>query len=110
MSRAGRSRGWRLARGRTGRMFRAMSDPCATDLMADLVAEVRLTSQQRIEGHVFDPNRLDARFVVELYVDGQPAAIARAEVYDDQLRERGVGDGCYRFAFAIGHLSVESGS
>ena len=43
-------------------------------------------------------------------MDGQPAAIARAEVYDDRLRERGVGDGCYRFAFAIGHLSAELGS
>jgi O-antigen biosynthesis protein len=102
-----------MAPRRTGRLFQAMTYPMllrAEESTADLVTEVRLTSPQRIEGHVFDPNRLDARFVVELYVDGQPAALTRAELYDDRLREQGVGDGCYRYAFAVGHLTVDSAS
>ena len=78
--------------------------------MPDLVADVRLTSPARVEGYVFDPSRLDARFVVELYVDGQPAALARAELYSDLLWEWGVGDGCYRYAFAPDNLIVESAS
>ena len=82
----------------------------AKDSISDLVTDVRLTSPAQVEGHVFDPNSLDTRFVVELYVDGQPAALARAELYDDRLREGGVGDGCYRYAFAIDHLVVESAS
>ena len=31
----------------------------ANDSMEDLATEVSLTSAQRIEGYVFDPNRLD---------------------------------------------------
>ena len=88
-----------MALRRIGRLFQAMTYPMLPpikEMTADLVTEVRLTSAQRIEGYVFDPNRLDARFVVELYVDGQPTALSRAELYDDRLRERGVGDGCYR--------------
>ena len=84
--------------------------PRTRDSRPDLVTDVRLTSPSRVEGHVFDPSRLEARFVVELYVDGQPAALARAELYDDRLREWGVGDGCYRYAFAVDHLIVESAS
>ena len=82
----------------------------AKDSIPDLVTDVRLTSPAQIQGHVFDPNKLDTRFVVELYVDGQPAALARAELYDDRLRDWGVGDGCYRYAFAVSHLISEGGS
>ena len=81
--------------------------PRAEESTAVLVTEVKLASPRRIEGHVFDPNRLDARFVVELYADGQPAGLMRADLYDHLLRERGVGDGCYRYAFAVGDQSLE---
>ena len=102
-----------MALRRIGRLFQAMNVPMlprAVESITDLVTEVRLTSPERIEGYVFDPNRLDARFVVELYVDGQSAAIRRADLYDDRLQRQGVGDGCYRYAFTVDHLTVESTS
>ncbi len=90
--------------------MRRLAPLCGTQTSSNLITEVRLTSHERIVGYAFDPDRLDARFVVELLIDGQPAALARADLYDARLRARGVGDGCYRFAFAISNLTVESSS
>src|SRR5271166_879415 len=102
-----------MAAGRPRRRVLEMTRPaplCATQTTLNLVSEVRLTSHERIEGYTFDPNRLDARFVVELLIDGQPAALARADLYDVRLRACGVGDGCYRFAFAISNPMAEPSS
>ena len=67
----------------------------------DLVAEVRRAAHDRIEGFVYDANDLDARFVVELYLDGQPCAVARASAFDAALLRAGLADGCYRFSFHV---------
>jgi GT2 family glycosyltransferase len=74
----------------------------------NFVCEVILTSSRRIEGYVYDPANLDARFVVEFFLDGQPSALMRAQLYDDRLREEGVGDGCYRFSFAVEPEGLDS--
>ena len=57
---------------------------------------------------MYDPEDLDQRFVVELLLDGHPAALTRAQLHDARLREKGVGDGCYRFAFAVDPDSLGS--
>jgi O-antigen biosynthesis protein len=51
-------------------------------------------------GYVLDPQELRKRFVVEILLDGVPIKLLRAEQYDSQLRNRGLGDGCYAFEFA----------
>lgn len=76
--------------------------PSRADIVeCDLVAEVRQVAPDRIDGFVYDARDLDARFVVELYLDGQPCAVARANVFDAGLLHRGVADGCYRFSFHV---------
>jgi GT2 family glycosyltransferase len=60
-----------------------------------------LISERHVGGYVLDPANLEARFVVELLVDGYPAGIARANLFDDELRADGFGDGCYGFVFGL---------
>ena len=67
----------------------------------ELVSEVALQPSAQIDGFVYDPDNLDDRFVVELMLDGRPAGLMRAQLHDGRLQEKGVGDGCYRFAFAV---------
>jgi O-antigen biosynthesis protein len=67
----------------------------------DLKSEVSLISERQVAGFVLDPEDLDSRFVVELLLDGYPASIARASLYDHNLCEMGFGDGCYRFLFTL---------
>ncbi len=54
-----------------------------------------------VEGFVFDPQDLNARFVVELVLDGVPGGLTRAELFSDNLLREGFGDGCYRFQFSL---------
>ena len=60
-----------------------------------------MISDRAVAGFVLDPDDLEARFVVELWLDGSPAAIARAHLHDSSLAAEGVGDGCYGFGFAL---------
>ena len=76
----------------------------------DLVAEVRRAAHDRIEGFVYDANDLDARFVVELYLDGQPCAVARASAFDAALLRAGLADGCYRFSFHVESERLRGGA
>ena len=39
--------------------------------------------------------------MVELWLDGTPTRLARANLYDPELAARGRGDGCYRFVFSL---------
>lgn len=66
-----------------------------------LEAKVKRISERQIGGYVLDPVDLDARFVVELLLDGFPARIARATLADPDLVVAGYGDGCYRFVFSL---------
>ena len=49
-----------------------------------------------------------AAFVVELWLDGYPARIARANLFDPALPAEGRGDGCYRFVFALDPETAQS--
>ena len=67
----------------------------------------------QVVGHVFDEKDLEKRFVVEMLIDGFPAALARAERFDADLARDGFGDGCYRFGFfvdAAAPMSLRSAS
>lgn len=52
-------------------------------------------------GHVFDPTRLEQKFVVELLVDGVIAGAAVAHDAVEALVDQDIGDGCYGFSFAL---------
>jgi GT2 family glycosyltransferase len=52
-------------------------------------------------GHVIDECDLTQRFVVELFVDGLPYKLARADTYIHELSVAAVGDGCYGFTFSL---------
>jgi GT2 family glycosyltransferase len=66
-----------------------------------LTSRTSLISERHIGGFVFDPETPGVHFVVELFLDGYPARIARANLYDDELRARGFGDGRHAFAFGL---------
>lgn len=53
-------------------------------------------------GYAFSPSEPDRKLVVELLVDGVPAAVALADLYHPLLAEAGIGDGCHGFRFALG--------
>lgn len=76
--------------------------------VGSLRSKAALVSERQISGFVLDPADLDVRFVVELLLDGYSTQIARANLYDDELRARGFGDGCYRFLFAIDAAIAQS--
>jgi hypothetical protein len=62
----------------------------------------------QVVGHVFDEADLEKRFVVELLIDGLPAALARAERFDADLARDGFGDGCYGFGFFVDAAALSS--
>jgi GT2 family glycosyltransferase len=68
---------------------------------APLQTKAVLISEREIAGHVFDPEAPETRFVVELWLDGYPAGLARANLFDPELGAAARGDGCYRFVFAL---------
>ena len=66
-----------------------------------LKAEVFLSCDDCIVGYVLDASDLQKRFVVELWLDGYPAGLSKAQHYDHALVQSGFGDGCYGFVFAL---------
>ena len=61
-------------------------------------------------GYACDPRSPQTRFIVELYIDGEPVGVARADVLEPSLAQAGHGDGCYGFVFVIPSALVgESG-
>ncbi len=60
-----------------------------------------MISDRAIGGYALDPDEPETRFVVELWLDGSPAAISRAHIYEARLAAEGAGDGCYGFRFAL---------
>ena len=63
-----------------------------------LHGEVAL-GERGFSGHVFDPEDLQQRFVVELLIDGLPVALTRADAFAPELSH--VGDGDYGFGFGL---------
>jgi hypothetical protein len=62
-----------------------------------------------IVGHVVDLKELETRFVVELWLDGWPVRLTRANLFDEALFDEGVGDGCYRFRFVLDAAMARTG-
>ena len=52
----------------------------------------------------------DERVVVEVLCDGYSVALATAEVFDSELRDRGMGDGCHAFVVPLPARSVATGA
>ena len=77
------------------RRFRSTvrSDPCT--------ARRELEGRFEIRGFVVDPGDLARRFAVELRLDGATVGVARADLFEPALCNRGYADGCYGFAFAL---------
>lgn len=67
----------------------------------DLVCALALVAPRELSGFVADPQTPGRRFVVELRLDGEPAGLARAELFEPELAAEGIGDGCYGFAFTL---------
>jgi GT2 family glycosyltransferase len=59
------------------------------------------TGEGQVAGYVLDPAAPERRFVVELLLDGYPAALGRADCYDPDLAREGFGDGCYGFVLSV---------
>jgi len=66
--------------------------------------------QYLFAGYVVDENDLNRRFVVELFVDGQPVKVVRADAYTSELAIESIGDACYGFAFSLHEQAVDHGS
>lgn len=64
-------------------------------------AEWAQTGASTFSGYALDREDLSRRLVIELLVDGFPAAITRADLYHDRLAALGVADGCFGFRFAL---------
>ena len=69
---------------------------------------LEIISETQVGGHVLDPADLEQRLVVELLIDGYPAAIARADLYDPELARAGLGDGCHGFVFSIDPAALQT--
>jgi len=67
----------------------------------EIQSRLRRAGARLIAGHVYAPADLDSRFVVELFLDGFPVDLARATLCEAELRDLGVGDGCYGFRFVL---------
>jgi hypothetical protein len=78
------------------------------DRRVALRARAFVSAEGAISGHVLDPDALERRFVVELLLDGFPAALARADFFDADLAREGLGDGCYGFAFVLDPAVAQS--
>jgi GT2 family glycosyltransferase len=62
----------------------------------------------QVAGHVLDPEAPDRRFVVELLLDGYPAALGRADHFDPDLAREGFGDGCYGFVLSVAPPALQT--
>ena len=71
--------------------------------MTDLpyVGEIRALHGEIVVGWAFRPERPDERVVVEILCDGYPVTLATADMFEADLRDRGIGDGCHAFVAAL---------
>jgi GT2 family glycosyltransferase len=75
---------------------------------AVLRAQAVMISDSQVAGFVCDPSDPGRRFVVELFLDGFPAGVSRAELFDRELAREGVGDGCHGFAFTLPPFAMQT--
>ncbi len=74
----------------------------------ELKTSVVLTHAYEIMGYVFDPAAPERSFVVELWLDGVPVRLERADLPDPDLAAQGVGDGRRRFVIALDAATLAS--
>ncbi|MBB4198331.1 hypothetical protein CCR94_22745 [Rhodoblastus sphagnicola] len=72
-----------------------------SDVTQTIKAALILLSDDRVGGYAFDAGIPHRRLAVDLLVDGRPAGLARADLYDSGLAREQQGDGCHGFAFAL---------
>lgn len=65
-------------------------------------ADFHPTDTGSFAGYAFEPSEPGRRLVVEVLVDGVPAAVGLADLYHPLLAEAGIGDGCHGFRFTLG--------
>jgi hypothetical protein len=65
------------------------------------VGEIRALHGEIVVGWAFRPERPDERVVVEILCDGYPVTLATADMFEADLRDRGIGDGCHAFVAAL---------
>ncbi len=75
---------------------------------AGLRAQAVMISDSQVAGFVCDPSDPGRRFVVELFLDGFPAGVSRAELFDRELAREGVGGGCHGFVFTLPPSAMET--
>jgi O-antigen biosynthesis protein len=67
-------------------------------------------NDQTFGGYVVDPDDLQRRFIVEMFLDGLPLRLARADAYANELAIEGLGDACYGFVFNLSQRVIDSGT
>jgi O-antigen biosynthesis protein len=67
-------------------------------------------NDQTFGGYVVDPDDLQRRFVVEMFLDGLPLRLARADAYANELAIEGLGDACYGFVFNLSQRVIDNGT
>ena len=75
---------------------------------ASLETSAALTREREIVGIVFDPAAPEREFVVELWLDGVPVRLERANLPDPELAARGVAESRRRYVFALDAETCES--
>jgi len=75
----------------------------------DIELKLERRGRASFGGHAFDRGRPERRLTVEALVDGLPLTTVRADLYEENLAARGVGDGCYGYVFALPVSLLESG-
>jgi GT2 family glycosyltransferase len=66
------------------------------------------TGREIVTGYIVDRTDLSRRLAVEILVDGLQIDIALADQFSGELRELGIGDACYGFAFVLRPALVDA--
>src|SRR6516225_5503566 len=68
------------------------------------------TGERRFSGFVFDASNPAKKFVVEIFVDGYPIRVVRADNYVHELLQQQIGDGHYGFSCVLDQSVVRDNS
>ena len=75
--------------------------PTPVVVRAALKTSASLTRDHEVMGFVYDPAAPERSFVVELWLDGLPVRLERADLLDPDLVAQGIADGRRRFVFLL---------
>jgi len=68
------------------------------------------TGPRTFSGHVVNESDPARKFVVDIFVDGYPIKVLRADAYVHELAGAGIGDGSYGFSFSLPEGAISEGS